>query len=215
MLTASSSTTAIKLLKIATFRFDIRFAMGVTMRDRSLIRQVSLWMGVILPLALAVPAWPATLTVTPTTIVPGGIVTVTVAGGPGTAEDCVGLNLAGTNLIAPFVPALQWKYTASASTMSFTMPATAGGYDFRLYQNCSNTKLLATSGPVTVGVVIVPPVSTVVLASQSVTVMVTGGPGGALDWLGLFLATAPDTAYLDWVRMNGTKSTPATGATTG
>ena len=65
MLTASSSTTAIKLLKIATFRFDIRFDMGVTMRDRSLIRQVSLWMGVILPLALAVPAWPATLTVTP------------------------------------------------------------------------------------------------------------------------------------------------------
>ena len=127
----------------------------------------------------------------------------------------MGLNLAGTNLIAPFVPALQWKYTASASTMSFTMPATAGVYDFRLYQNCSNTKLLATSGPVTVGVVIVPPVSTVVLASQSVTVMVTGGPGGALDWLGLFLATAPDTAYLDWVRMNGTKSTPATGATTG
>ena len=59
------------------------------MPDRSRIRQVSLWMGVLLSFVLAGPVWAVTLTAVPSTVAPGGMVTVQVAGGPGDPRDCL------------------------------------------------------------------------------------------------------------------------------
>jgi hypothetical protein len=41
------------------------------------------------------------------------------------------------------------------------------------------------------------------------TVTVTGGPGNATDWVSLSTVSAPDTGYIDWMFLNGTKTAGA------
>jgi hypothetical protein len=95
------------------------------------------------------------------TAAPGGPVSVTVTNGPGNAKDWVGLALAS----APNETFLQWKYLSNthapappgvtAATLTFTMPVTAGVYQFRFFANDGFTRL-ATSASVTVTVVATP-----------------------------------------------------------
>src|SRR5436190_1123048 len=106
------------------------------------------------PAALAAQTAP-TVTVASTTAMPGAAVTVTIANGPGNQTDWVALVPAS----AADTGYLTWAYlnglqTApavglTAATLTFSMPATPGAYNLRLFANNSPTKL-ATSATVTV-----------------------------------------------------------------
>jgi subtilisin family serine protease len=93
-------------------------------------------------------ATPPTLSVSSTTVFPGGAVTVTLDNGPGGANDWIAL--------APTSAAnssyLQWVYVgAGATTRTWTvaMPTTPGTYEFRLFLNNGYTRA-ATSPTVAV-----------------------------------------------------------------
>jgi len=91
----------------------------------------------------------------PSSVAGGGNETVSWTGST-QAKDWVGGYAVGAANSSPF----QWMYLncsqgAPASAIAsgscgFTMPATAGSYEFRLFANDGYT-LLATSNPVTVG----------------------------------------------------------------
>jgi hypothetical protein len=85
----------------------------------------------------------------------------------------------------------------------------------RLFTNNTATKI-ATSNTITVSgpsgpSVALSPNSPAVGAMLSAAV--SGGPRNATDWVGLYLDTAPDTAFVDWCYLNGMKTAPATGVT--
>src|SRR5207247_1137246 len=96
-----------------------------------------------------------TLTVSSTTVNGGATVTVTVSNGPGNRADWVGvfpLGAANTGYV-------DWKYLNGAksapgtgltgATLTFTMPSTAGSFEFRLFSNDGFT-VLATSQATTI-----------------------------------------------------------------
>ena len=97
---------------------------------------------------------PPTLTVSATTVAPGGSVQLSVAEGPGQRGDWVALAAVGSGL-ASYV---DWNYLSGARSMpatgvtsavlTFDMPET-GAYEFRFFANNGYT-LLATSPVVTV-----------------------------------------------------------------
>jgi hypothetical protein len=175
--------------------------------------------GAVVPLSgsgIMVP----TVTVGPTSVPLGGTVQVTVAGGPGNRGDWVGLSKVGS---ASTSTPLDWKYLSGTRTqpatglasavLTFTMPLTPGGYEFRFFKNSSYT-LLATSPAVTV----MPPTLTVSAATAApgspIQVTVADGPGYRGDWVVLAkVGTAVTSTPLDWKYMNGTRSQPATGLT--
>src|SRR5262249_16681191 len=102
-------------------------------------------------------ASPPTLTVSPSSVAGGGQVTVSWSGGTGASgHDWLAFYPAGATDNAY----LDWFYPASCSktpgatgsgggSCTFTMPAGAGSYEFRLFSNDSFTRL-ATSDAVTV-----------------------------------------------------------------
>jgi hypothetical protein len=170
---------------------------------------------------VTVQAGGATLTVSATSVNPGGSVQVSVQNGPGTAKDWIGLYVStatDTNL-------LDWKFlngtrTApttglTSATVSFVMPTAPGIYQFRFFRDNTYAKL-ATSPNVTVGssVPVLTVSTTTASPGQSVSVTLQNGPGNPKDWLSLGAAGAADTAYSDWKYLNGTRTAPASGLTT-
>src|SRR5439155_9660283 len=109
-----------------------------------------------------------TMTVSPTSVAPGGTVTVAIANGPGNILDWIALYTAG----APDSAYSDWKFlnglrTAPATgvtsaTVTFTMPSTSGSYTFRFFSN--NTFTLLASANVTVTGDTAPPVISAVAA---------------------------------------------------
>ena len=97
---------------------------------------------------------PPTLTVSATTVAPGGSVQVSVAEGPGQRGDWVALAAVGSGLASH----VDWKYLGGTRSMpatgvtsavlTFDMPET-GAYELRFFANNGYT-LLATSPVVTV-----------------------------------------------------------------
>ena len=63
----------------------------------------------------------------------------------------------------------------------------------------------------------IPPVPSVTALTPTVSpggviqFAVANGPANPTDWVGLYLAAAGDTAYLEWMYLNGTKVAPGTG----
>ena len=91
---------------------------------------------------------PPALTVSATTVSPGGAVTATLTGAGGGSYDWLVLAPAGSANST----VLQWTYVGAGvttRTWTVTMPATAGQYEFRLFLNGGYTRA-ATSPPVTV-----------------------------------------------------------------
>jgi hypothetical protein len=96
-----------------------------------------------------------TLTVSTTTATRGQNITVTLQNGPGNLKDWIGLHPTA----AADTTFVDWKYLGglktlpatplTAATLTFTMPSTAGTYNFRLFANGSYGKL-STSATVTV-----------------------------------------------------------------
>ncbi len=157
------------------------------------------------------------LEVSATAVNGGDSVTVTLSGGPGNGFDWLALARVGD----PDNAYLQWTYVASGATTAtwtVTMPATAGDYEFRLFENNGYTRL-ATSPTVTVGTEPPPdpdpPPSTAVLevsatavnAGDAVTVTLSGGPGNSFDWLALAGVDDPDATYLQWTYVGNGETT--------
>src|SRR5438270_4990192 len=136
-----------------------------------------------------IPVTAQTITAAPTTVPARGTVTVTIANGPGNTTDWVALYPIGANAGAY----LDWQFlngqrTApatglTAATLTFTMPAAPGTYEFRFFPNNTFT-LLATTAPVTVTssptITVTPNPTT---PGSTGTTGVTNSPGGTNDWL--------------------------------
>src|SRR2546427_765200 len=139
----------------------------------------------------------------------GGTVTATVANGPGTPGDWVGLYDAGGT-------AVQWQYLngtqvmpatgVTSATVTFMLPATPGIYQARLFN--ATYVLVATSGSITTTVPSVTLSATSGTAGGTVMATVVNGPGNAGDWVGLY--TTSGTAA-QWQYLNGTQGKPAGG----
>jgi len=150
----------------------------------------------------------------------GGSIDVTVVNGPANTTDWVGLFPSG----APDTGYVAWAYlngTKSApavgtadAALALTAPLRAGTYNVRWFAQNGFTRL-ATSPDITVEV----PAPTITLTTTSVSgggtvaFTVTNGPANPTDWVGLFPAGAPDTGYVAWSYLNGTK-TASSGMTT-
>jgi len=152
-----------------------------------------------------------TLTVNVTNVAAGGSVTATLTGGTGGSYDWLALAAVGS----PNTSYVQWTYVGTlvtTRTWTVTMPAAGGTYEFRYFQGSGYTALAARSPAVTV-IGPLPPMLTVNTTSAapgaSVTVTLTNGAGGSLDWLGLAAPSAPATTYLQWtwVGQGGTTRT--------
>jgi uncharacterized protein YegP (UPF0339 family) len=148
------------------------------------------------------PGSTPTLTVSAATVPPGGQVTVTLANGPGGAQDWLAFAAVG----APPNSYLQWVYVgASVTTRTWTVtaPTAPGQYEFRLFLNNGYT-LAATSPAVTVttpssSAAALAVSATTVAPGSQVTVTLTNGPGGASDWLAFTAVGAPANSNLQWV----------------
>ena len=83
--------------------------------------------------------------------------------------------------------------------------------------NATNAGISDGSGLGTITTDDVSTTPTLTLASTTVTpggaidVTVANGPGRTNDWIGLYVPTAADVGFQDWVYLNGQKTLPATG----
>jgi len=161
---------------------------------------------------------PTTVQVSATEVHPGEKVTATIAAGPGTPGDWIGLfdvNGGVTNY-------LQWQYLngtqskpgagSAAATTQFTMPAVPGTYNLRLFANSSYT-LAATSPSITVMAPTIVLGSDAVSAGGTVTATIANAPGKPGDWIGLYDAAGNAQEYRQWQYLNGSQSKPAAGVT--
>jgi Big-like domain-containing protein len=156
-----------------------------------------------------------TLTVSATTVTPGGVITATVANGPANARDWIALST--TSDVENY---LDWKYLNGTQTLpatglagasvSFTMPSAAGTYVLRFY---TGNTLLASSAPITVAMpsTTLTVNATTVSPGSSVAATVVNGPGGRTDWIAIY--PEGSSTYLDWRYLNGTQTAPAAGLT--
>ena len=167
------------------------------------------------------PPAPPAITLSATTIAPGGTVTATIANGPGNAGDWVGL-LGASAADGTYV---DWKYLNGMQTrpgagvtgaaVAFVMPATPGTYNVRFFLNDSWVKL-ATSATITVTAPAPPTITlsaTTIAPGATVTATIANGPGNAGDWVGLLSASAADGTYMDWKYLSGTRIRPGAGVT--
>jgi hypothetical protein len=132
--------------------------MVTELRARAGLRDI----GIAVAAVAALTFFPAELaaqspsvTATPTTVAPGGTITVTVANGPGSPTDWVAL----APTTAPDTTYLDWKYLndstippgagLTSATVHLTAPSTSGTYEVRFFANFGFTRL-ATSSPITV-----------------------------------------------------------------
>src|SRR5947207_14097877 len=113
-------------------------------RSRSNVRYIAIAFAVLAALALfpaelAAQSSPS-LTVTPTTVSPGGTVTVIVANGPGNATDWLGMFPAGSGDSGYLS---NWVYLSASrtipppgmtgATLTFVVPETTGMFDLRFF----------------------------------------------------------------------------------
>jgi hypothetical protein len=122
-----------------------------------------------------------------------------------TSTDWIGLYAAGNTGTSY----LDWFYAGSCSqtagsaengtgSCSYTLPATAGTYDFILYTDNSYT-VLATSNTVTVSGAPTLSVPSTASGGQTITVSWSGVASPAsTDWIGLYEAGQTGNSYLDW-----------------
>jgi hypothetical protein len=141
----------------------------------------------------------ATLTVSATSVTAGQTVTATLTNAPGGASDWIALAPAG----APAGSYLAYVYVGAGvttRTWAVQMPATPGGYEFRLFLNGGS--VIATTSPTITVTAATPTLSvnaTTAAPGASVTVTLSDGAGGATDWLALASTSAANTTYIQYV----------------
>ncbi len=145
----------------------------------------------------------------PTTVAPGGTVTVTWAGIPTpTPADWLAL----VPLNAPNANYVAWVYASgrAADSVLFVLPSAlpAGSYDLRLFAN-NSWQRLAVSNVVTVTApgptLAVSPVTVVAGSTLTVTWQGIATPT-VLDWIGVYAAGANDASYVTRVFTSGLAS---------
>jgi hypothetical protein len=166
---------------------------------------------------------PSGFSATPSTAVAGGTTTVnwTSIGTPAPL-DWIGLYAAN----APDSAFLDWKFVSCSRTpgsalatgaCAFTLPATFGTYEFRLFSNNTMTRV-ATSGAVSVGAQSIASFSASpsVAAGGTLNVSWSGlSPAAPRDWIGLYpSSSAADNAYSSFVFVSCTQ-TPSTAVPSG
>jgi hypothetical protein len=149
-----------------------------------------------------------TVTVSPTTVAPGGTVTISWTGiSSPTPHDWFTLNPLNNN----DHNWLAWLYSDGrpASSVTFQLPASlpAGLYDLRLYSNDSWTRLsLSNIISVTAG----PTLSAGPIAIANGTTLTASWAGIAApsvnNWIGLYAVGAPNASFLKQVFTNGQAS---------
>ncbi|MGI9343393.1 MAG: hypothetical protein ACR2QV_11115, partial [Gammaproteobacteria bacterium] len=143
------------------------------------------------------------LQISAATVTSGDPLTVTLIGGPGGANNWLALAEVG----APDSAYVQFTYVGAGVTdtaWTVAAPSIAGQYEFRLFLGSGYTRL-ATSAAVQVTEPTPPPPdpngpslqisAATVTSGDPLTATLTGGPGGATDWLALAEVGAPDSAY--------------------
>ena len=145
----------------------------------------------------------------------GDPITATLAGGPGNTYDWLALAPAGSGDSSYSA----WVYVGATSAVwQVNMPTTPGNYEIRLFENNGYTRL-ATSQTITVSELIPASSATIevseteVAGGSPITVTMTGGPGNASDWLGIFPAGSSNYSYLSYIYV-GAGQTSATWNTT-
>jgi hypothetical protein len=139
------------------------------------------------------------LTVSAAAIALGQAATVTLANGPGGAQDWLALAPAGSTINT----VTQWTYVGAgvgSRTWTVTPPA-PGQYEFRLF--LANGYTLAATSPV----VVVSAASSPALAlsassvgpGEAVAVTLSNGPGGAENWLALAPVGSPPASVVQWL----------------
>src|SRR2546427_81517 len=93
------------------------------------------WLVVGLAPAFAAPSLTVNGSSAPITVSSSATMTVGVQNGPGTANDCITLDLAGVVNNSAHL-GFAWV-TGSPVTLPFTMPGSAGAYAFRYWQGCA------------------------------------------------------------------------------
>jgi hypothetical protein len=172
-----------------------------------------------IPFAISEPAnvaVPAVIVGTPN---PGSPLTVSVVNGPANRTDWVGL----FDVAAPDKGYVQWVYLNGTTTvpanglanvsLQFTAPSAPGTYDVRLFTNNGFTRIAISAATIVSGNA--PPSVTAAKTSvnpgETISFSVANGPANRADWVGLFDVAAPDAGYVQWVYLNGSKTTPANG----
>ena len=155
---------------------------------------------------------------------PASAIAVTITNGPGNPGDWVGLFAVGTADTSD----LSWQYLngttaipatgVTTATLQFFTPSSLGTYELRLFAGGGYARLAVSStlvvGPsqATLSVNgVTPPAPATATAGSVAAVTVTGAPGNATDWIGLYAAGASDTSYLQWRYLNGALTPPSTG----
>ena len=163
------------------------------------------WVGTSGTITTTAPA----LTLNTSSGAAGGTVTATIANGPGTPGDWVGLFDASGRPV-------QWRYLNGTQTLpasgvtsaavALTLPATPGTYHARLFN--SSYIQVAMSGTVTTSAPTVTLGAASGAAGGLVTATVTNAPGTRGDWIGLYDASGN---AVQWQYLNGSHSLPAIG----
>jgi subtilisin family serine protease len=151
--------------------------------------------GTSSPLSFTVAVQPS-LTVSATSVAGGSPVTVTLTNGLGGAGDWIALADASAGNFS-YIQYIYVGAGVTTRTWTVSMPPFPGTYEFRLYLNGGYTRA-ATSPPVTVtgGTAALSVGATTVTGGGPATVTLTGGYGGANDWLAFALTSAPNTSYV-------------------
>jgi hypothetical protein len=147
-----------------------------------------------------------TVVVSPTTVAPGGTVTITWAGiSTPTPTDWFSLN----PLNNQDANSVAWLYAngRAADSITFTLPATlpAGTYDLRLYSNNSANRI-ALSNVITVTAPGPTLTTSPIAISNGATLTATWSgitSPSVNNWIGLYAAGAPDANFLSQLFTNG------------
>ncbi|MGI9343206.1 MAG: S8 family peptidase, partial [Gammaproteobacteria bacterium] len=154
------------------------------------------------PLTIAQPQ----LTVAQSTATGGEDISVVVSNNPGNLRGWVGLYEVG-QADGAYVEFAYLGEGVTDTTWTVTAPSVAGQYEFRLFLDNGYTQI-ATSTAVAVSEPPPPPPdpndpslqisAATVTSGDPLTLTLTGGPGGAADWLALAEVGAPDSAYVQF-----------------
>ena len=170
------------------------------------------------PFEVAEPASLTVLSVLPTTPAPGAMMSVGVTSGPGNPRDWVGLYRVGGA-----ASLVRWWYLngqttppsfgLSSTTFTVTAPTVEGDYEIRFYSDdtfvAAKAFAFEVRQPASSALLSIDPLDPTPGSLASVTL--TGGPGNARDWVGLFDAGAPDTSLQGWWYLNGSRTPPSVG----
>ncbi len=152
-----------------------------------------------------------TLTASPSSVSPGGSLTVnwTAPSGQTSPTDWIGIYAVG----AANTSYGAWGYTGGAlsGTLSCTAPSPAGTYEYRYLRNNGYTDVVRST-PVTVSgggssfAVSASPSAVSPGGTLTVNWTAPSGQTSSRDWISVFAQGAPNTSYLDWRYTGGATS---------